>query len=145
MSQLEPVFFVDRCLGGKQVPEALRIAGATVEFHDDHFAKEAQDTEWLPEVGKRGWIVLTKDVQIGKRTLEKIAVARAGIKMFVLASKNLSGSDMADAFKQAIKSMQEFARDNSAPFIAKVYRDGRVEAWKNSQDLLVEIEPPPIP
>lgn len=139
MSQTQPIFFIDRCLGGKKVPEALRSAGVRVEFHDDHFTKEALDTEWLPEVGKRGWIVSTKDTHIGKRTIEKIAVARAGIKMFVLASKNLSGADMADAFKQAIKAMQNFVKDNQAPFIAKVYRDGRVESWKDHQELLAEI------
>lgn len=144
MSQSEPtVFFVDRCLGSKKVPEALKGAGVIVEFHDDHFAKESQDTEWLPEVGKKGWIVLTKDAHIGKRTLERIAVAHAGIRMFVLASQNLSGADMAEVFKQAIKAMQEFAQDNPAPFIAKVYRDGRVEEWKNHQDLLAEIRKPP--
>lgn len=135
MSQPQTIFFVDRCLGGKKVPEALRNAGITVEFHDDHFPKEATDTEWIPKVGEKGWIILTKDIQIGKRSLEKIAVANAGIKMFVLATKNMAGDDMATTFVKAIKSMQDFARNNSAPFIAKVYRDGRVEAWKNAEDL----------
>lgn len=139
------VFFVDRCLGSKTVPQALRKSGAIVEFHDDHFAKDAKDTEWLPEVGKKGWIVLTKDAHIGKRTLERIAVTRAGIRMFVLASQNLSGADMAEIFKQAIRAMQEFAQANPAPFIAKVYREGRVEEWKNQEELLAEIAQPPDP
>jgi predicted nuclease of predicted toxin-antitoxin system len=134
------VFFVDRCLGKKQVPETLRSTGITVELHDDHFAKDAQDTDWLPQVGAKGWIVLTKDERIGKRTLEKIAVAQAGVKMFVLVSQSLSGVDMANAFKQAIKAIQTFVKDNPAPFIAKVYRDGRVEAWKDHEELLAEID-----
>jgi predicted nuclease of predicted toxin-antitoxin system len=105
------VFFIDRCLGRKHVPESLRQLGINVECHDDHFSKEAQDTEWMPEVGRQGWIVLTKDARIGKRTLEKIAVTRAGIRMFVLASQNLSGTDMAGAFQKAIESMQKFTRE----------------------------------
>jgi predicted nuclease of predicted toxin-antitoxin system len=136
----EIVFFIDRCLGRKQVPESLRQLGISVECHDSHFPKEAQDTEWMPEVGKRGWIVLTKDARIGKRTLEKIAVTRAGIRMFVLASQNLSGADMAAAFQKAIEAMQSFARENPAPFIAKVYRDGRVEEWKNHLVLQAEVK-----
>jgi uncharacterized protein with PIN domain len=62
------VFFLDRNLGTKQVAEALRQAGAIVEIHNDYFLPDANDEEWLPEVGKRGWIVLTKDDRIRYRT-----------------------------------------------------------------------------
>jgi PIN like domain/Protein of unknown function (DUF433) len=51
-----------------------------VEIHGDHFDQGAADVDWLPEVGRQGWIVLTKDANIGKRTLEKIAVAQSHIK-----------------------------------------------------------------
>jgi hypothetical protein len=83
---------------------------------------------------------LTKDANIGKRTLEKIAVAQSHIKMFTLASQNLSGDDMVAIFKKAIVPMQEFARKNSAPFIAKIYRDGRIDLWKDHQTLLEELQ-----
>jgi hypothetical protein len=43
----EPVFFVDRCLGARTVPDALRVAGARVEVHADHFADDAPDPEIL--------------------------------------------------------------------------------------------------
>lgn len=133
-------FFIDRCLGSKRIVEALRNAGITVEIHSDHFAPDAQDVDWLPEVGKKGWVVLTKDASIGKRSLEKIAVARASIKMFTLASQNLSGADMVTTFLIAIVSMQEFVRKNPAPFIAKLYRDGRIFLWKDHQTLLDELQ-----
>ena len=58
------VFFIDRSLGKKIVAQALRDIGETVEIHDDHFAPDAKDEDWLVEVGKRGWIVLTKDDRI---------------------------------------------------------------------------------
>jgi hypothetical protein len=35
--------------------------------------------------------------------------------------------------------MQEFARKNPAPFIAKLYRDARIELWKDRQLLLDEL------
>jgi GTP-binding protein EngB required for normal cell division len=44
------------------------------------------NVDWLPQVGGKGWIVLTKDDKISKNQLERIAVACAQIKMFVLAS-----------------------------------------------------------
>jgi len=55
-----PTFFVDWCFG-KTIVAALHKAGAKVEHHGDHFAPETPDTLWLPTVGQRGWIVLTKD------------------------------------------------------------------------------------
>lgn len=58
------VFFVDRSLGKKFVPSALRARGAQVEIHDAHFAPDAEDPEWLMAVGIRGWVVLSKDEAI---------------------------------------------------------------------------------
>lgn len=136
---LEITFFIDRCLGSKSIVTELRNFGIAVEIHDDHFPKDAQDIDWLPEVGKRQWVILTKDARIGKNQLERIAVTTAGIKMFTLASQNLTGKDMADIFLKSITKMQEFVRQHPAPFIAKVYRDGRVEMWKDAQTLLDEI------
>ncbi|MEO1685276.1 MAG: hypothetical protein AAFS06_18710 [Cyanobacteria bacterium J06631_12] len=37
----------------------MRAAGAIVESHVDHFPIDAPDTEWLPEVSRRGWGVIT--------------------------------------------------------------------------------------
>lgn len=133
-------FFIDRCLGSRCIVETLQSAGINIEIHDKHFDKGAQDVDWLPEVGKRGWVVLTKDANIGKHTLERIAVARAQIKMFALASQSLSGSDMAAIFLKAIVSMQEFVREHPAPFIAKIYRDGKVSMWKDNQMLVEELK-----
>ncbi|MBG1267751.1 hypothetical protein [Nostoc sp. WHI] len=133
-------FFIDRCLGSRCIVETLQSAGINIEIHDKHFDKGAQDVDWLPEVGKRGWVVLTKDANIGKHTLERIAVARAQIKMFALASQSLSGSDMAAIFLKAIVSMQEFVREHPAPFLAKIYRDGKVSMWKDNQMLIEELK-----
>lgn len=137
----EPItFYIDRCLGSKRIAETLKQAGITVETHDKHFAQNAQDVEWLPEVGKREWVVLTKDANISKNQLERIAVANANIKMFILASQSLSGKDMADIFLKAIVKMQEFVRKHDAPFIAKIYKSGKIEMWKDHQTLLEELE-----
>ena len=140
MSQPQPTtFFIDRCLGGKCIAEVLRRSGITVEIHDEHFDKGAQDVEWIPQVGQRGWIVLTKDKNISKNHLERLAVASAGVKMFILASQPLSGSEMAEIFLKAIVAMQEFVRKHPAPFIAKIYRNGSICLWQDNQTLLEEL------
>jgi hypothetical protein len=139
MNQLQPTtFFIDRCLGNRTIVEALREINVPVEIHDDHFAKDTLDIEWLPEVGKRNWIILTKDAKIGKNQIERMAVANANVRMFVLASQNLLGTDMADIFVKAIPEIKKFVSINSAPFIAKIYGNGSVREWRNSLDLIEE-------
>jgi hypothetical protein len=79
MTEFESItFFIDRCLGNKLIVETLRGAGLTVEIHDDHFSKNAPDIDWIPEIGQRGWVILTKDARIGKNRIERGASRGCG-------------------------------------------------------------------
>lgn len=74
-----PIFFLDRSLGKNKIATTLRQRGTQVKIHDDYFPSNAKDREWLPEVGKRGWIVLPKDRCIRYRTSERLAVLNAKV------------------------------------------------------------------
>src|SRR2546430_17247371 len=79
--QLEPlVFFLDRSLGKEIIANSLRAAGADVRIHDDLFAQDARDQDWLPEVGKNGWTDLTKDSHIKHRLVERTALLESGVR-----------------------------------------------------------------
>lgn len=52
------------------VVNALRSAGATVEAHDDHFAQNTIDADWLPKVAEHGWLILTGDKRLKKNETE---------------------------------------------------------------------------
>lgn len=135
----ETIFFIDRCLGKHPILEKLRATGIRVEIHDDHFPQNTLDQNWIPKIGEWGWIILTKDASIARNTLERQAVARAKIRMFTLASSKLTGEETAIIFQKALEPMLKFIEKNDAPFIAKVYRDGKVSAWKEANDLRGEI------
>ena len=132
----QPVFFIDRALGRKAVADALRRAGAKVEIHDKHFSPKALDVEWLPIIGAREWLILTKDDGIGRRVLEQLAVAQSGARVFVLSSGNLTGREMGEVFVAALSKMQRFAQSNPQPFIAKVHQPGRVRRWQSNKQLI---------
>ncbi|OLE61782.1 MAG: hypothetical protein AUI36_11230 [Cyanobacteria bacterium 13_1_40CM_2_61_4] len=119
-------FFVDRDLGRKIVPQALRDAGAQVEIHDDHFPQGALDAEWLPEVGRRGWVLVTKDREIRYRAAEREALLNAGVRAFVLRTRGLSGPDNAQILVRALPRMVRFCIGNPPPFIAAVLPSGGV-------------------
>lgn len=122
-------FFIDRCLGRKHVPDALRKAGANVELHDDHFPQNAVDEVWLHKAGKEKWVALTEDSRIRYRELGKQAVKQSGVRLFVLVSTTIKGEQMAEAFSLALNKITRMARKNRGPFIAKVYKDGKVSLW----------------
>ena len=126
-SRVDPlIFFLDRSLGKHIVADALRHAGAQVEVHDDHFPMDAKDHEWLPPVGERGWIVLTRDDRIRYRTQERTALIQAGARAFVLVRRSLSGPAMAAAFVNALPAIQRFVERHQAPFITRVTQTGNV-------------------
>jgi predicted nuclease of predicted toxin-antitoxin system len=123
-------FFVDRSLGKTHVVNALRAIGEAVEMHDEHFEQAEADAVWLQAVAAKDWVVLTADKKIAYRHLERMAVEQSGAKVFALVSGNLSGADMAAIFVKAVDAMKSFVLKTPAPFIAKVYKDGRVKPWK---------------
>ncbi|MEB3310941.1 MAG: hypothetical protein VKJ02_11970 [Snowella sp.] len=134
------IFFIDRCLGNQQIAAAIKSLGISVETHDQHFPKNALDIEWIPKIAEKRWIILTKDERIGKNALERQVLARSGLRMFTLAAQGLSGEEMVSIFQKAIIPMQKFIEKNPAPFIAKIYRNGDVKAWKTAEVLLAEIK-----
>ena len=118
-----PVFFVDRCLG-KAVARALLDAGARVEAHDDHFAHDATDETWIPQVAARGWVILTKDKNIRRRHGEREAALLAAARIFTLSSGNMRGAVMAAIFVGHLDTMEQMALSLVPPFLAVVSSDG---------------------
>ena len=124
------VFFLDRNLGRYTIAEALREAGADVEIHDDHFPNDAKDEEWLREVARRGWVILTKDKRIRYRSNERTALMQADGRAFVIiAQGDISAHIVAEILVRALPSIRRFVTRHTPPFIAKVTRSSKVSLW----------------
>jgi PIN like domain len=78
----------------------------------------------LPEVGKKGWIVLTKDDRIRYRQHEKDALLKSNVRAFVLTNRNLSGDEMGAIFVKMLPSMQKLALRTHSGFVATLSRSG---------------------
>lgn len=118
-------FFVDECLGRHDVADALVAVGAVVELHHRHFAPGTPDADWLPDVGVRGWIVLTKDRHIRRRPLELGAILASGARAFVLTAADLSGQEQAAIIVGALPRVLRLCRQ-PGPFVATITRAGIV-------------------
>jgi hypothetical protein len=128
-----PTYFIDRCLGRVDVPQALRQVGAVVELHDDHFKQDQDDADWLSIVGARGWIVLTKDKAIRRREIEIQALLNAGVGAFILTAGGMTGPTMAAAFVAALRTMARHSQTMARPFVATVSTSGSVTILRGGQ------------
>ena len=123
----ELTFFLDRQLGRYKMAGALRKAGLNIEIHDDHFAQDAEDPEWLTACGKRNWIVVTRDERIRYRVAERQAIRRAKLRAFVLAAQgDLRAEMLAEIFLKALPKIRRTVKKRKPPFIAKISRDGDI-------------------
>src|ERR1700761_3033300 len=97
-----PEFFIDRSLGRRIVPDALRAAGVTVHTMADVYGEEIgqglRDETWLLDAGRRGWGVLMKDDAIRRRPAEREALVEGGVRAFCLTNAQLRGEDQARRF-----------------------------------------------
>jgi hypothetical protein len=124
------VFFTDRNLG-KAFPSILRAAGLAVERLDDHFADDTPDEVWLEAVAANGWIVISYDRRIRYKPNEIAAIRRAGARVLLLIGK-APFIELARSFVATMPSIERFAAEQEAPWIAKVYRAGDAERLRRS-------------
>lgn len=120
------VYFVDRSLGRAVVVEALRAAGEVAHAHDDFFAQNTPDAEWLVDVARRGWVILTKDKDIRRNEIERVAIVRARAACFMLGRGDLSAPRMGRTFVAALPRMRRALRRFGLPLAASVNLAGEL-------------------
>lgn len=125
MKLLEPfVYFIDRSLGRGIVVETLRAAGNEAHAHDDHFAQDTPDTAWLAEIGRRGWVVLTKDKNIRPNHLELRALVDANVACVMLGRGNLTAEAMGQLFRDHLRQIERTLRRFHVPLVATLSTGG---------------------
>ncbi|HEY1273537.1 MAG TPA: hypothetical protein VGF25_01430 [Thermoleophilaceae bacterium] len=127
-----PEFFIDRSLGRKHLPSALRALGLTVHtmssVYGEERAQRLDDETWLGDAGRRGWVVLMKDDAIRRRPAERDALMRAGIRAFCLTNAQLRAAQQTARFVDNINRILRQAR-RPGPYIYGVYESGLKRLW----------------
>jgi hypothetical protein len=103
------------------------MKGALVEAHDAHFSADAPDHVWLPVVGVRGWIVISKDRRIRHRGAERAAVEDAKVALFIFRGGNMRGEEIAQVIANALPQMIRVAQRQTRPFIGSISKTGAVK------------------
>jgi hypothetical protein len=121
------VLYLDENLHNcKPILDALTQQGVKHERYGQHFAPGTEDAVWLPFVGEKGWVLLTKDKRIRFNELEKAAVLQHHVREFYFSSGNYSGAEMAAMLVAALRDMIRICRRHDPPFIASITKSGKV-------------------
>ncbi|WP_437572786.1 hypothetical protein [Sorangium sp. So ce542] len=103
-------------------PCAQRVTRCTRT--DDHFAQNTPDTEWLVEVGRRRWVVLTKDKNIRSNQLELRALLEAKVACVMLGRGNLTAEAMGNLFSGNLRRIERALRRFQVPLVATLSTGG---------------------
>jgi len=117
-------FFLDHQIGRFQVAAALRTAGAHVEVHLEHFAGDTPDTEWIPQIALRDWVLITKDQNIRRNPLERAAYESAKLRGFVITGTDMTGEELGALLVQCLRGMVRRAAGRPGPFLFTISRTG---------------------
>ncbi len=118
-----PELFIDRSLGRKHLPEALRACGLVVHtlssVYGEEEGQQIPDVRWLADAGRHEWIVLMKDDAIRRRPAERDALTEARVRAFCLTNAQLR------AVEQTARFRREPPSDSSSSAQA-----GAVHLWR---------------
>ena len=132
-------------MGLNIVPEAIRALGEEVALKTDHFDEDTPDEVWIPDVGKRGWIILSKDKNIRRNQIEIVQLLQSGTHSFVLTSGNQKGDQMAAAFVTAMPTIKDMIKKFRPPFVGTVTASGDVRVLMTHDALIDRVSNPPPP
>ena len=123
----EPIYFLDECLGQKKVYRILKENSFNVELHSSHFKPGTRDEDWLPVVGKNGWILITQDKRIRRHKNELSALRANKVCAFIISAKELRGEEIGELIVKAHVKIKRILKKNSPPIIAIINRHSVVE------------------
>ncbi len=126
MPHVPRVWFIDRSLGRHDVANALRGVGARVVVHDDQFAQDADDEVWLAAVGRNGWIAISGDKSILKSPAEKVALGGAGVGIFFVEKKGMTGPAIGSLLAKLYPKMARLAEKYTRPFVFTISGGGTI-------------------
>lgn len=117
------ILFFDRDTG-ICLPQALRMLKVSVCYHQEHFAKNEPDDEWMPVVAQNQWILIGHDSKHHLRPNELYAVKQYDLACFYLWGGNASRWEKMRCFARAYDRIMIAIEMTRRPFIYRVDKRG---------------------
>jgi hypothetical protein len=102
--------------------EAERLASLT--FFLDYQIGRYVVAEALRRVGRRGWVLITKDENIRRNPLERAAYQEAELRGFIVTGGDMSGEDLAELLVLRLSGMVRRVANKRGPLLFTISRGG---------------------
>lgn len=124
------MIFFDRSIP-KGVVEAVKQVREDVCWLEDVFSEHwIKDREWIPEIGARGWLVVSKDKKIRTRKEERRAVAEHDVGCFILNYKQpLNRWEILKLVASSLDEMEERFANTPRPFMYLIDKNGQFRVY----------------
>jgi hypothetical protein len=135
--QHNPTFFLDENFNCPEVINVLHQAGVRHRIYNQDVRANAgsEDIQFLPKVGRRGWLLITADWHQRVRPREVEDLKRFGVKHFSLPG-NLGAQQMAELLVLAKNNIRHCAREHDGHVSANVLRGGAVNVLRDAKGSL---------
>ncbi|MHB1414845.1 MAG: PIN-like domain-containing protein [Chloroflexota bacterium] len=119
------ILFFDRNMGTR-IPQALRLLRVPVDvrYHQQYYAQNAQDDDWLADCGAYGWVVIGKDYKFHKLPNELATLRLYEVGAFYLNAANLPTWEMVRIFARAYDRLILAAETTPKPFVYWIHANG---------------------
>lgn len=105
---------------------ALADANILHIAHRERFACDSPDTDWIASAGAEGWIAITRDQAIRRKSNEIAAIRASRAVIFVFTSGNLSAADTAEILLRALPAIYRAASRARRPALFSIRRDASI-------------------
>ena len=108
-------------MAGRAIATAVSVAsGCLTKQFAHYFPTDTHDIDWLPHIGRWGWILLTKDWDIQDNVTERTAMLNAGVRAFVLRDERLPRDVIIEVLRFNLPRMLRMIARYQAPFIVAI-------------------------
>jgi hypothetical protein len=101
-------FFLDNTFP-PQLAQILRLLSVDALHLQDNFPADTDDVDWLPEIGAKGWVVITGDRGISKKPAERKVLEEANV-IAVFMAKGFTSKPIFELVSLFIRWWPEIAR-----------------------------------
>lgn len=115
----------------KVLAEHLQGSEKFIPF-ESVFPSGTLDEEWLPQVGKNAWILISADSRLWRRSVLRQALFQAGVRAFIFTENVLRGETRGEILRKALPEMRTLVRENSPPFVGSLTIDGHAHILYDS-------------
>jgi hypothetical protein len=122
-----PPFFLDANVDGDDLATALRQLGLEVRRSREEFAQAALDVDWLPEIGRRGWVLVSSDRRQSRKRDELTALRSAKVRAFYFSNATMTSAMQIEAFTKGLGQIVRAVRKQTPPFVKIIRPSGEVK------------------